>query len=76
MAKAGETITGLTGLPEAATSAAFSVAIGAACALLAPPALDKLNTVLVGGVVASFVVSLCKHSGVQQQFACSWMGST
>ena len=57
MAKAGESISSLTGLPQVATSAAFSLLIGAGCALLAPQTLDKANTVLVGLVIASFLVS-------------------
>ena len=57
MAKAGESISSLTGLPQTATSAAFSLLIGAGCALLAPQTLDKANTVLVGLVIASFLVS-------------------
>ena len=57
MSKGGDTISALTGLPQVATSAAFSLVLGAGCAFLAPKALDKANTVLVGLVIASFLVS-------------------
>jgi tyrosine-specific transport protein len=63
IAKAGETLHATTGLPTAATDAAFTAALGALCFRAAPPALDAANYVLVGGVIATFLGLLAAAAG-------------
>ena len=72
MAKGGDTISSLTGLPTVATSAAFSVLIGSGCFFLSAKALDTANTVLVGFVILSFLV--CPASSLAAHVSgCSWL---
>lgn len=55
IAKAGETVEQLTGLPDWAADAAFTALFGALCFGARPKTLDAINSVLVAAVVASFV---------------------
>ena len=58
IARAGEIISGVSSVPGPATSVAFAAGLGTVCYGLRPSTMDSLNSVLVGGVVLTFVVSL------------------
>ena len=58
IARAGEIVSGVSAVPGPAASVAFAAGLGAVCYGLRPSTMDSLNSVLVGGVVLTFVVSL------------------
>ena len=65
IARAGELISGASPVPSQAASIAFSAGLGALCYGLAPKVMDNVNTVLVGGVVLTFLVrplSCCQEN--------------
>lgn len=57
IARAGGIVASTFSLPQAAGAAAFAFGVGGMCGLLPGRLLDGVNNVLVGGVVASFLVS-------------------
>ena len=57
IARAGEIISGVSAVPGPAASVAFAAGLGTVCIGLKPSTMDSLNSVLVGGVVLTFVVS-------------------
>lgn len=58
IAKAGETVQQVTGLPLVAADALFVVIFGGLCYAARPSVLDGINSVLVGLVVATFLALL------------------
>jgi hypothetical protein len=57
IARAGELVSGASNIPPQLASVAFAAGFGTLCYGLAPGVMDKLNTVLVIGVVITFAVS-------------------
>lgn len=56
IAKAGEAVQQISGLPLPAADAAFAAGFAALCYFASPSVLDKSNAVLVAAVVAAFLV--------------------
>ncbi len=63
IARAGELVAGAVPIPSQAASVAFSAGLGALCYGLAPKVMDNVNTVLVGGVVVTFLVNTFSAHG-------------
>lgn len=57
-AKGAEVVSQLLDAPLPLCTLGFAVLMGSLCYLTPPPVLDVVNTLLVAGVVASFVVRL------------------
>ena len=70
IARAGELIAGATPVPSQAASIGFVTGLGAICYGLSPKVMDKFNTVLVGGVVLTFLVSRAKLTPMNRATRC------